>query len=65
VFWRAEDAGAIATRAEQLARAIGADPGRLLDWCAAFAGMVALEIAERPGGSREQVEPFLALAGRV
>jgi streptomycin 6-kinase len=65
VFCRAEDAGTIATRAEQLARAIGADPGRLLDWCAAFAGMVALEIAERPGGSREQVEPFLALAGRV
>jgi streptomycin 6-kinase len=65
VLWRAEDAEAIATRAEELAPAIGADPGRLLDWCAAFAGMVALEIAERPGGSREQVEPFLVLAART
>jgi streptomycin 6-kinase len=64
VFWRADDADTIATRAEQLAPAIGADPGRLLDWCAAFAGMLALEIAERSGGSREQVEPFLALAAR-
>jgi len=26
--------------------------------------MVALEIAERSGGSHEQVEPFLALAAR-
>jgi streptomycin 6-kinase len=65
VFWRANDAETISTRTDQLAPAIGADPGRLLDWCAAFAGMVALEIAERPGGSREQVEPFLALAARV
>jgi streptomycin 6-kinase len=65
VFWRAGDADTIATRAERLAPAIGADPGRLLQWCAAFAGMVALEIAERSGGSRELVEPFLALAARV
>jgi streptomycin 6-kinase len=65
VLWRAGDGDAIANRAEQLAPAIGADPGRLLDWCAAFAGMVALEIAERLGGSREQVEPFLALAARA
>jgi streptomycin 6-kinase len=65
VFWRADDADSIAARAEQLAPAIGADPSRLLDWCVAFAGMVALEIAERSEGSREQVEPFLALAARV
>jgi streptomycin 6-kinase len=65
VFWRAGDADTIATRAERLAPAIGADPGRLLEWCAAFAGMVALEIAERSGGPCEQVEPFLALAARV
>jgi streptomycin 6-kinase len=65
VFWRAEDADTIAARVERLAPAIGADPGRLLDWCAAFAGMVTLEIAERSGGFRDQVEPFLALASRV
>src|SRR5206468_1549130 len=44
VLWRAEDVETIAGRAEQLAPAIGAGVGRLLDWCAAFAGMVALEI---------------------
>jgi streptomycin 6-kinase len=65
VFWRAFDLDAIAARAEALAPLIGAEAGRLLEWCTAFAGMVALEIAERPGGSREQVEHLLALAARV
>jgi streptomycin 6-kinase len=65
VLWRAEDADTMATRAEQLAPAIGADPERLLDWCTAFAGMTALETAEAPGSSREQVELFVGLASRV
>jgi streptomycin 6-kinase len=49
---------------EQLAPASGADARRLSEWCIAFAGMVALEFAEG-GKSREQVEPFLALARRA
>jgi hypothetical protein len=65
VFWRAEDAETIAGRAEQLAPAIGADAGRLLDWCAAFAGMDALEVAEASGSSREHIQPLLTLASRV
>ena len=65
VFWRAKDGDAIAARADQLAPAIGADAHRLLDWCAAFAGMVALEIAEAPGSSRTQVEHLVALASRA
>jgi streptomycin 6-kinase len=65
VFFRAEDADAIAARAERLAPAIGADAGRLLDWCVAFAGMVALELAERPGGSAQAVQPFVELASRA
>jgi streptomycin 6-kinase len=65
VFWRAADAETIAARARQLAPAIGADADRLLAWCIAFAGMVALEIAERPGGSLEQAGPFVALASGV
>jgi streptomycin 6-kinase len=64
VFWRAEDADTIARRTRQLAPEIGTDPGRLLDWCSAFAAMTALEIAEG-GGTREHVEPFLALASRL
>lgn len=65
VLWRAEDADMIAARAEQLAPAIGADAGRLLDCCAAFAGMTALELAEAPDSSREDVEPLVALASRI
>ena len=65
LFWRATDAGTITARAQQLAPAIQADANRLIEWCTAFAGMVALEIAERPGGSRELVEPFLVLASRI
>jgi streptomycin 6-kinase len=65
VFWQAADVETIALRAEQLAPAVGGDAGRLLDWCAAFAGMVALELAEAPGGSGEQVEHLLALGSRV
>ena len=65
VFWRAEDADTIEKRSRRVAPPIGADPDRLLAWCIAFAGMVALEIAERPGSSREQTDPFVALASRV
>jgi len=65
VFWRAEDAETIAVRAEQLAPAVGADGTRLLDWCAAFAGMVALEIAEASDSAHKQVESLVALASRA
>jgi len=65
VLWRADDLETIAVRAEQLARGIGADAGRLLDWCSAFAGMAALEIAEAPDSAREHVEPLVALASRA
>jgi streptomycin 6-kinase len=64
VFWRAHDADEIAARAEQLAPAIGADARRLIEWCTAFAGMVALEFAEA-GRPPEQLEPLLALSSRL
>ncbi|HEU5277530.1 MAG TPA: aminoglycoside phosphotransferase family protein [Gaiellaceae bacterium] len=65
VLWQAADVEAIALRAEQLAPAVGGGAGRLLDWCSAFAGMVALELAEAPGGPGEQVEHLLALGSRA
>jgi streptomycin 6-kinase len=65
VLWRAKDLDAITTRAEALAPAIGTDPRRLLDWCTAFAGMIAVELAELPGTSRDEIEPFVALAARA
>jgi streptomycin 6-kinase len=64
VFWRAEDVETIVMRAEQLAPAIGGDAGRLLDWCVAFAGMVALEKAEASDAAPGQVESLVALAAR-
>lgn len=61
VLWRADDVATIEARAEQLAAGIGADAGRLHDWCAAFAAMVALEVAEGGGSA----EPLLELAARA
>jgi streptomycin 6-kinase len=62
LLWRADDADTIAARAEQLAPAIGVDTRRLLDWCTAFAGMVALELAEAPNTPRERIEAAVTLA---
>jgi streptomycin 6-kinase len=62
LFWRAESVEMIAARAEQLAPAVGTDPERLLEWCSAFAGMVALEMAEAPDAFPMRLEPFVALA---
>ncbi|MBV9282646.1 MAG: hypothetical protein JOZ41_21420 [Chloroflexi bacterium] len=55
----------ITTRAELLAPAIGATAERLLDWCAAFAGMTALDPAASPGDSRARVQAFFALAAET
>jgi streptomycin 6-kinase len=65
VFWRAEDVETIAARAEALAPAIGADGNRLLNWCAAFAGMVALEMAEAPDSRSKRIDTLVALASSV
>jgi streptomycin 6-kinase len=66
LVWHARDIATIETRAGGLATAIGVGVARLLDWCVAFAGMFALDLAG-PGQRhtddwREQVEPFLELA---
>jgi streptomycin 6-kinase len=65
VLWQAEDVDMIAARAEQLAPAIDVDARRLLDWCTAFAGMTALELAEAPDGPRKQIEAAVTLAARA
>jgi len=62
LLWQADDVELIAAGAEQLARALGVEAGRMLDWCIAFAGMTALELAEAPKSSRERLEAALALA---
>jgi streptomycin 6-kinase len=61
VFWRAEDVETIADRADRLGRATAGGTGRLLQWCAAFAPMVALELADRSDSSRAQIDALLAI----
>lgn len=65
VLWRAGDVETIVRRIDELAPVLGCDSGRLLDWCAAFAGIVALEAAEASSGSSAQLQPLLELASRV
>jgi streptomycin 6-kinase len=65
VFWQADEIETIEARSDELATAIGASPERLLAWCTAFAGMVALELASSPNAPREQVDAAAALAARA
>lgn len=65
LLWQAEDVDMIEARAEQLAPATDVDARRLLDWCTAFAGMTALELAEAPDGSRKQIEAAVQLAAQA
>jgi len=65
ILWRADDVATIDSRVEQLAPAIGAEPGRLQGWCAAFAGMVALEIAERSSVAQPHLAALVEVACRV
>jgi streptomycin 6-kinase len=65
LFWQADDADLIVTRAEQLAPAIDVGARRLLDWCIAFAGMVALEFAEAPNTPRARIEAVVTLANQA
>jgi streptomycin 6-kinase/predicted nucleotidyltransferase len=65
VLWQADDIDVVVKRTEQLAPAIDVDAGRLLDWCTAFAGMTALELAESPNTSGHRVQAAVALANQV
>ena len=62
LLWQADDVETIVARAEELAPAIDVDAGRLLDWCTAFAGMTALELAEASDSPRERIEAAVTLA---
>jgi len=65
LLWQAEDVEMIAARAGHLAAALDVDPGRLLDWCTAFAAMTALELAEATESSGERLETALVLASQA
>lgn len=65
LLWQADGVDLIAARAEQLAPAIDVDAPRLLEWCTAFAAMVALELAEAPNSPRERIEAAVTLANQA
>ncbi len=60
--WQADNTDVVAARAERLAPATGLKAARLLDWCTAFAGMTALDIADSSVHSRARIQSFVALA---
>ena len=62
LLWQADDVETIVARAEELAPVIDVDASRLLDWCTAFAGMTALELAEAPASPRERIKAAVTLA---
>ena len=62
LFWRAENVDTIVSRAESLAPAMDAEPDRMLAWCAAFAGMLASELAGEPDSSEARIRTALELS---
>ena len=65
LLWQADDVDTIASRARVLAPEIGADADHLFEWCAAFAAMTALELAESPDTSAARIQTCLALAAQA
>jgi streptomycin 6-kinase len=64
LLWQPDDIDAIAARAELLAPSIGSDTSHLLDWCVAFAAMVALESAGSATSDPVRVQTYLMLAAQ-
>lgn len=65
LLWQAEDVETIEARAERLAAATSYRADRLLAWCTAYAGMVALELAEASDASPMTLEALTTLANRA
>jgi len=61
-LWRADDVDAIVARATALAPEFGANAAHLLDWCIAFAGMTASELASESTDSEPRIQSLLVLA---
>jgi streptomycin 6-kinase len=62
LLWQAGDVETVTSRAEHLASMMGVDKHRLIRWCAAFAAMIALEMAEGSPSNTARIGPFMALA---
>jgi streptomycin 6-kinase len=62
LLWQAEDRETLDRRTHDLARASGLPYPRLHDWCAAFAAMSALELAEASDHVPDRVHLLVGLA---
>jgi streptomycin 6-kinase len=63
--WQADDLAMIRARADRLAAATGLDVERLVGWCTAFAGMIALELASQGHGAGPRIAALLGLAAQA
>jgi streptomycin 6-kinase len=63
--WQADDLETIQARTERLAAATGLDVERLVGWCIAFAGMIALELASQGSGAGPCTAALLGLAAQA
>ena len=64
ILWQADDLETIEARADLLAAAADMDVRRLFDWCSAFAGMCALELANEGNVRHARIEALLELASQ-
>jgi streptomycin 6-kinase len=62
ILWDADDLETIEARAQRLAAAADIDARRLLDWCSAFAGMCALDLASQENVPPARIEALLELS---
>ena len=65
ICWQADDLETIEARIERLAAATGTHAERLLGWCTAFAGMIALELASQGNGACPATVALLGLAAQA
>ena len=65
ILWQADDVETIKARVEMVASAIDGDAERLLDWCRAFAGMNAIELAGSPLPSAKRIRAAATLAAQA
>ena len=62
LLWQADDVETVASRAATLAPRMGVPADGMLEWCRAFAGMTALELAESTTSASGRMQWIAALA---
>jgi streptomycin 6-kinase len=65
LFWDATDVGTVQERAEVLASTMAVAASLLVDWCVAFAAMIASELAEASDSSDARFRTAVELAARA